>query len=376
MERLLVSLVGGARPNFMKVAPLYRAFRRHDAFAVRLVHTGQHYDDRMAGGFFRDLGLPEPDVSLQVGSGPHGSQTARLLERFEEDLSRHEPGLVVVVGDVNSTAACALAASKMCYRDGRRPKVAHVEAGLRSFDRTMPEEVNRVVTDALSDYLFVTEPAAVENLRCEGRSEDSIFLVGNVMIDSLLAQADQARQRRAWERFGVSPEAYAVATLHRPSNVDEPDRLRELWAALVAVSDRLPVIFPVHPRTRARLDGLGVSHSSGLRLCEPQSYGDFLSLLASARVVLTDSGGIQEETTVLRVPCLTLRHNTERPITVTAGTNRIVGTDFSAVVSAVETVLGLPMPRTAAPPLWDGSAAERIVTILECEVASPCASFS
>lgn len=361
-----IFLVGGARPNWMKLAALYHVLKGNSHFRVSLVHTGQHYDDKMAGSFFRDLGLPDPDVALAVGSGDHGAQTAKILERFEEQLKRHEPDLVLVVGDVNSTIACALATVKMLYPDGRRPKVVHVEAGLRSGDRTMPEEVNRVLTDAISDYLFVTEQSGVDNLLREGCAPGRIFLVGNVMIDTLLSQAAEARQRAAWTRFGLKPEGYAVATLHRPSNVDDDERLSGLLRALRATSRRLPVLFPVHPRTRSRLARLGLDEAdSRLIFCEPQPYVEFLSLLSAARVVLTDSGGIQEETTILAVPCLTLRDNTERPITVTLGTNRLIGSDPVSIMNAVEQVLAAPMPAPAPPPLWDGAAAERIVAILE-----------
>jgi UDP-N-acetylglucosamine 2-epimerase (non-hydrolysing) len=366
MSAQRIFLVGGARPNWMKLSALYHALKTSPHFVVSLVHTGQHYDDRMAGSFFRDLGLPAPDIALAVGSGSHGAQTARILERFEEQLTAHEPDLVLVVGDVNSTIACALATAKMVYSDGRRPKVIHVEAGLRSGDRTMPEEVNRVLTDAISDYLFVTEQSGVDNLLREGCVPESIFLVGNVMIDTLLSQAAEARQRAAWRSFGVVPQGYAVATLHRPANVDDDDRLAGLIRSLRATSRRLPVLFPVHPRTRTRMARLGLDDVDGqLLFCEPLPYIDFLSLLSGARVVLTDSGGIQEETTILSVPCLTLRDNTERPITVVLGTNRLIGSDPIVIMSAVEQVLDVPMPMVAAPPLWDGAAAERIVAILE-----------
>jgi len=360
-----VMLVGGARPNFMKLAPLFHAFRRSAMFQVSVVHTGQHYDQQMAGSFFAELGLPQPDIALSVGSGSHAVQTARILERFEEQLREHQPDMVVVVGDVNSTIACALAAAKFEYTDGRRPRIAHVEAGLRSFDRTMPEEVNRVLTDALADYLFVTEQAGVDNLRREGVADARIFLVGNVMIDTLLGQAEEAASRAAWRRFGLQPQSYAVATLHRPSNVDDPANLARLFSALETAADRLPIVFPVHPRTRSRLAAAGLAGSGTLFLCDPQPYTDFLSLLSGARVVLTDSGGIQEETTILRVPCLTLRENTERPITIERGTNRLIGIDPAVIVRELDAVLGQPMPRTAPPPLWDGAAAERIVAILE-----------
>ena len=366
----LVSLVGGARPNFMKLAPLYDALRRSECFAVRLVHTGQHYDEPMSGTFFRELGLPDPHATLAVGSGTHAAQTARVLERFEADLRASRPDLLVVVGDVNSTLACALAAAKTCYDDGRRPRIAHVEAGLRSFDRTMPEEINRVLTDAIADYLFVTEPAGVDNLLHEGCTADRVFLVGNLMIDTLLACADDASAARPWLALGLQPQGYAVATLHRPANVDDPGRLAQVWGALCAASARLPVVFPVHPRTRARLADAGLEAPRTLILCGPQPYGTFLGLMAGSRVVLTDSGGIQEETTMLGVPCLTLRENTERPITLLQGTNRVVGTDPARVVPALDAVLAAAMPARPAIPLWDGHAATRIVQILEHDVAA------
>ena len=360
-----VFLVGGARPNFMKVAPLYHALTERSSFDPTLVHTGQHYDDRLAGSFFRDLGLPGPDISLEVGSGSHGAQTARVLERFEAEVYSRQPDLVIVVGDVNSTVACALATAKAVYPDGRRPKVAHVEAGLRSFDRTMPEEVNRVLTDSISDLLFVTEPSGVDNLLLEGRPTESIHLVGNVMIDSLLSQRDRAKDRRAWASFGLAPNCYGVVTLHRPSNVDCDEQLAALFRALVSASTRIPLVFPVHPRTRGRLDALDLKSGNGLVLSEPLQYVDFLSLLSDARLVLTDSGGIQEETTVLGVACLTLRDNTERPITVKSGTNQLLGSKPEAILPAVEHLLGQPAPAVPTVPLWDGSAAERIVDVLE-----------
>jgi UDP-N-acetylglucosamine 2-epimerase (non-hydrolysing) len=353
----------------MKLAPLYRAFRRRDRFAVRLVHTGQHYDEQMAGTFLRELGLPEPDAALNVGPGTHAVQTARLLERFENDLRTSQPDLVVVVGDVNSTLACALAAAKTVYEDGHRPSVAHVEAGLRSFDRTMPEEINRILTDAMADYLFVTEPSGEDNLCREGRSADDVFLVGNVMIDSLLACAEEAIRSRPWAALGLPREGYAVATLHRPSNVDDPARLARLWETLCVVSSRLPVVFPVHPRTRAGLQAAGLKAPCSLLLCDPQPYVTFLGLVAGSRVVVTDSGGVQEETSVLGVPCLTLRGNTERPITVALGTNRVVGSDVVRIVPEVDEVLAAAMPAKASLPLWDGLAAERIVDILDHEVS-------
>ncbi len=368
-----VFLVGGARPNWMKLAPLHRALTQSSSFRVSLVHTGQHYDDRMTGSFFRELGLPDPDITLSVGAGSHGAQTARILERFEEQLKAHEPDVVVVVGDVNSTIACALATAKMVYPDGRRPKVVHVEAGLRSGDRTMPEEVNRVLTDSISDYLFVTEQSGVDNLLREGCAAAGIFLVGNVMIDTLLTQAAEARKRAAWLHFGVEHQHYAVATLHRPSNVDDDDHLRGLIDALRATSRQLPIVFPLHPRTRQRVERLGISGDSRLIFCEPQPYVEFLSLLTGARLVLTDSGGIQEETSALGIPCLTLRDNTERPITVDLGTNRLIGTGFEVISDSVDALLRMPLGPAVPLPLWDGHAAERIVAIL-ARVCGPASS--
>jgi UDP-N-acetylglucosamine 2-epimerase (non-hydrolysing) len=368
MSAQTVFLVGGARPNWMKLAALYHALKKSPVFRVSLVHTGQHYDDKMAGSFFRELGLPEPQVALNVGSGSHGAQTAKILDRFEEQLRIHEPDVVIVVGDVNSTIACALATVKMVYRNGKRPKMVHVEAGLRSNDRSMPEEINRILTDSISDLLFVTEQSGIDNLLREGQQPERLFLVGNVMIDTLLSQAEEARSRAAWQKFDVAPQQYAVATLHRPSNVDDDARLAGLISALRETTRRLPVIFPVHPRTRARMERLGLDTSdSRLILVEPQPYVDFLSLLSGARVVLTDSGGIQEETTILGVPCLTLRENTERPITVEVGTNRLIGCDVGAIVKAVDDVLAKPLGTAKVPPMWDGRAAERIVAILERE---------
>ena len=360
-----VFLVGGARPNFMKVAPLYHAFRKSPAFSVTLVHTGQHYDDRLAGSFFRDLGLPEPEIALNVGSGSHGAQTARVLERFEQELVKHQPDLVVVVGDVNSTIACALATVKMVYPDGRRPRVAHVEAGLRSFDREMPEEINRILCDAISNFLFVTEEAGIRHLAAEGVDPARVFLVGNVMIDTLRQQSAAAEALATWATLGLEERGYGVATLHRPSNVDDDAMLTRLIGALSEAAELLPIVFPVHPRTRARLDALVLPVPDALRLCGPLPYREFLSLMMKARLVLTDSGGIQEETTCLGVPCLTLRENTERPITVTQGTNRVIGNDPAVVIAEVRQALARPLSAAQMPPLWDGAAAGRIVEVLE-----------
>ncbi len=361
MPRRILCVVG-ARPNFMKMAPLLAAFRRPgDPYECILVHTGQHYDAAMSDVFFTELGLPEPDIHLGIGSGTQAAQTGRIMEALEGVLERTGPDLVLVVGDVNSTLAAAIVAAKMGL------PLAHVEAGLRSFDRRMPEEVNRLVTDALATFLFATEEDAVTNLRREGHGDD-VFFVGNVMIDTLTRLMPRIKARAMAAEMGLDAGGYAVVTLHRPANVDDPEKLREWAAALGQIAGSLPVVFPVHPRTRERLAGAGLAESlasAGVRLIEPLPYVEFVSLVADARMVLTDSGGIQEETTVLGVPCLTLRDNTERPVTVGHGTNRLVGTNPAAVVAAArETASASPKPATP-PPLWDGHAAERIVDILD-----------
>jgi UDP-N-acetylglucosamine 2-epimerase (non-hydrolysing) len=349
--------VVGARPNFVKIAPLlWEAARRPD-LEVILVHTGQHYDRRMSGLFFEELNIPPPDVDLGVGSGSHAWQTAEVMKRFEPVLLEHRPDLLLVVGDVNSTLACALTAVKAGV------PVAHVEAGLRSFDRSMPEEINRVLTDALSRWLFVTEPSGVANLRREGVPDDRVFLVGNVMIDTLLAMRGWFEQSPILEELRLFPRSYAVVTLHRPANVDEPEVLDILLGALERLQDELPIVFPVHPRTRHALGDWPSRPLPGLRLTEPLGYQDFLKLLANARLVLTDSGGIQEETTALGVPCLTLRNNTERPVTVEQGTNTLVGLDRERIIASG--LRSLRAPRIGrVPELWDGRAAARIMDIL------------
>lgn len=352
----------GARPNFMKIAPLMRAYRSHPEITPLLVHTGQHYDERMSDLFFRQLEIPEPDVNLEVGSGSHARQTAEIMTRFEPVVLQHKPDWVVVVGDVNSTIACALVASKLGIR------VAHVEAGLRSFDRSMPEEINRLLTDAISDLLLVSEPGGVANLRAEGIAENKIHFVGNVMIDTLHASRSKADASPILESLALEPRHYALVTLHRPSNVDDPHTFGRILDALEAIQRDLPVVFPVHPRTRANLSKLGfdkrVAAMTGLRLIDPLGYLDFLKLTADAAIVLTDSGGIQEETTILGVWCLTLRENTERPITIESGTNHLVGTDPGRIVSAYRSCLENARGSQRIPQLWDGKAAERIAAIL------------
>ena len=367
MTRPSLFLVGGARPNFMKVAPGYHALMRAGRFAVTLVHTGQHYDQALSDTFFREFDLPEPDIMLGVGSGTHGLQTARVLERFDQSLIEHAPDMVIVVGDVNSTAACALASAKMVYPDGRRPKLAHVEAGLRSFDRTMPEEINRLVTDALADYLFTSEPSGATNLLHEGVPKEKIFFVGNVMIDTLRVHVDRAVALKVWERFGLAPSSYGVVTLHRPVNVDDPAALAAMVDTLSQASERLPLVFPVHPRTLARLramDAGGMRWGNRIHMVEPLGYRDFLSIMSRARIVLTDSGGVQEETTALGIPCLTMRTSTERPVTVEQGTNQLVGPVRENVLAALDGIMAGATKAGAIPDLWDGHAAERIAAAL------------
>jgi UDP-N-acetylglucosamine 2-epimerase (non-hydrolysing) len=358
-----VLVVAGARPNFVKVAPLLDALQARPGLAPVFVNTGQHYDFQMSKAFFEDLSIPSPDHHLDVRSGTHAQQTARVMLAFEPVLLREKPDIVVVVGDVNSTLACAITASKL------KVPVAHVEAGLRSFDPTMPEEINRRLTDGVSDLLFTPSEDGDANLAKEGVPADRVHFVGNIMIDTLRRHEEAARARKVHERFGLDPGAYAVVTLHRPSNVDDSRILHELVDCLDDVQCRLPVLFPAHPRTRARLDdsdtGRRLLGMPRLQVCDPVGYLDFLGLLAAARVVLTDSGGVQEETTALNVPCLTLRRNTERPVTVTRGTNRVVGTDPAAIVAAVARVLSEPLEAGDLPPLWDGATAPRIVNILD-----------
>jgi len=357
-SRPVLSVIAGARPNFVKVAPLLRAFDARWRGRVQFINTGQHYDDAMSLAFFRDLGIRKPDIDLGVGSGSHGEQTARLLVGLEGALSASRPRRVIVVGDVNSTMAAALVAAKLGI------PVDHVEAGLRSFDRAMPEEINRLVTDALSDRLFASEPAGVKHLLEEGHSRQRIHLVGNVMIDSVVRALPSAKKRSAWSGLGVEAGAYGVVTMHRPSNVDEPKALRRILLELRRIGRILPLVFPVHPRTAARVEQLGVKPGPDLKLVAPMGYIDFLSLLSEARVVITDSGGVQEETTYLGIPCLTLRTTTERPVTVTGGTNRLVGDDPRRLEPLVRNLLRSGRRRVARPRFWDGKSAERIATIL------------
>jgi UDP-N-acetylglucosamine 2-epimerase (non-hydrolysing) len=358
--------VVGARPNFMKMAPIIEALnRRPGRFEHVLVHTGQHYDERMSQSFFVDLGMPKPDVDLEVGSGSHAEQTARIMVEFEKVCHRIQPDLVIVVGDVNSTMACAITAKKLGIR------VAHVEAGLRSRDMSMPEEINRLCTDVLCDYLFTTDHFANENLRAEGVAAEKIFFVGNVMIDTLLKHQELARTLTLAEQFGLAPHRYATLTLHRPSNVDDEATLRGIMAALHTIGRCVPIVFPVHPRTRKMIERFGLNSycsasaaPEGVWMTEPLGYLELLHLNMNAAMVITDSGGLQEETTVLGVPCITLRHNTERPVTCEVGTNFIVGNDPDAILRHASAVMAGSWRRGAVPEKWDGHAAERIVDIL------------
>jgi len=357
----LLSIVG-ARPNFVKIAPIARAARALPGVKHTLVHTGQHYDQLMSDSFFNILEIPAPDVNLNVGSGSHGEQTGRAMIALEPVLQELRPNWVITVGDVNSTAAAALVAVKLGIR------TAHVEAGLRSFDRSMPEEINRLVTDAISDALFVTEQAGLDNLRNEGVREEIIHFTGNVMIDSLVRALPRAREEQGWARQSLKQGDYVLVTLHRPSNVDSPSQLAGLVDALQQIGERCPVLFPVHPRTRARLKEFGLQESltrgGGVSLTEPLDYLSFLSLVTGARAVLTDSGGIQEETTYLGIPCITLRPNTERPSTVELGTNELVEPSRDRVLEAFQRIDSNQWKQGVVPPLWDGHAAERVVDLL------------
>ncbi|MFN0138915.1 MAG: non-hydrolyzing UDP-N-acetylglucosamine 2-epimerase [Pyrinomonadaceae bacterium] len=356
---LKILLIAGARPNFMKVAPIYAEMkRRGPEFAPVIVHTGQHYDAAMSDAFFDDLGMPKPDIHLGVGSGSHAVQTAKIMTEFEPVVLSEKPDWVLVVGDVNSTIACAL----VCAKAGVR--VAHVEAGLRSRDRTMPEEINRILTDAISDLLFTTSQDADENLKNEGIPAEKIRFVGNVMIDSLLDHLKLAEASNVRNELGVDGQGYAVLTLHRPSNVDDKAVFAGILDALLSIAESLPIIFPVHPRSRSRIDEFGFAErieNSNIKLIEPLGYLDFMRLYSGAKLVLTDSGGLQEETTVLGIPCLTLRHSTERPITIELGTNVLVGTDAEKIKQAASEALDREAAKGAKiPPLWDGKTAGRI----------------
>ena len=354
----------GARPNFMKMAPVLHAFSDFADAEPVLIHTGQHYDHSLSEVFFDDLGLRRPDISLAVGSGSHGQQTGRLIIELERIFTQAQPAFdrVVVVGDVNSTMAATLAAVKLNI------PVAHVEAGLRSFDRRMPEEINRIVTDSLSDLLLVSEPSAAENLTREGHPDDRIRLVGNVMIDTLFRRVAEAAEQPLLNELGLKPGTYAVVTAHRPSNVDGREALQGLIDVLISISTALPVVFPIHPRTRARLESFdllsALESASGVQILEPLGYLDFLALTSQSKVIVTDSGGLQDESTALEIPCLTLRENTERPVTVTEGTSTLCGSDPQVLEEHLRAILNGTYKSGRCPELWDGRAAKRIVSEL------------
>jgi UDP-N-acetylglucosamine 2-epimerase (non-hydrolysing) len=364
MRPAQVHLIAAARPNFMKVAPVYHALKAKDWCRPVLVHTGQHYDANMSDDFFRDLGLPKPDFHLGIGSGSHAVQTAKVMIAYEQLCLEHRPDWVVVVGDVNSTVACALVAGKLLI------PVAHLEAGLRSRDRSMPEELNRIVTDALADLLWTPSPDGDENLRAEGIPADKIVRVGNVMIDAYEMQRAQIEKQGTAQKLGLTAKDYAVVTMHRPSNVDNPEMLALIVKQLCLVAARLPIVFPVHPRTRDRLNRAGLmdtlAGSPGVQCVDPIGYLAFMGLVKDARMIITDSGGVQEETTYLGIPCLTLRTTTERPITVTQGTNRLVAP--ADLMQAMQKVLDGDWPTGTRPDFWDGHAAERVAESLRVRI--------
>ena len=358
----LLDLIVGARPNFMKIAPLIREIERRAAqgelITYRLVHTGQHYDRNMSGSFFEELGIPEPHVNLNAGSGTQAEQTSGIMTGYEKLLMQQKPDLCIVVGDVTSTMACAIAAKKLLV------KVAHVEGGIRSGDMTMPEEVNRIVTDSITDYFFTTSGTANENLRRCGVTDDRIFFVGNTMIDTLLFARQRFRKPSLWNDLELKDKQYVVLTLHRPNNVDDPANLRRLLDEIINSSSGLPVIFPVHPRTRKIINSFTEPLSSTVTLADPLGYLEFNYLVERSLAVITDSGGITEETTVMSVPCMTLRNSTERPETVTMGTNELLGTNPDAIAPAMQRLLSGNWKKGSVPPLWDGHTAERIIEII------------
>lgn len=358
-----IMLVCGARPNFMKISPIIAAIRSSGLTLPFLVHTGQHYDEKMSKSFFDLLRIPRPDVDLEVGSGSHAEQTAKIMVGFEQVCKEQKPDLVLVVGDVNSTLACTIVAKKLWI------PVAHVEAGLRSFDMRMPEEINRLVTDSISDLFFTTDPEANENLRKAGIAESRIHFAGNVMIDTLLANLELAKENPILERMGVQPREYCFLTMHRPSNVDDKEVLGGLLGAFEYIQKKLPIVFPAHPRTVKMMDEFGfgarVKAMTGLRICEPLDYHQMLKLNRESRFALTDSGGLQEETTVLGIPCITMRNNTERPVTVDVGTSEVVGNDPIRIKDAVDRILAGKWKKGGIPEGWDGKASERIVAIIE-----------
>ena len=358
-----IALVVGARPNFMKVGPVYFELKKHSRYTPLLIHTGQHYDKNLSEIFFEQLGFPKPDVYLGVGSGTHGVQTAKIMIAFEQFLLQEKPDLVLVAGDVNSTVACAIDAVKLHI------PVAHLEAGLRSYDRRMPEEINRIETDCISSMLLTPSKDADENLIREGISKEKIFLVGNAMIDSLVKYEKQAEHSKTMDELGLKKHSYALITLHRPSNVDDRDNLEIILDAFSEISKKIPLVFPMHPRTRKQLSVFGLEEKvdaiTNLKLIDPIGYLDFLKLEKYAQFVLTDSGGIQEETTVFGVPCLTLRENTERPITIELGTNQLVELNKDVIIQKVTAILNGTYKKGSIPPLWDGHTAQRIVQVMD-----------
>ena len=362
MNTILVDIIAGARPNFMKIAPIIRAIKAREAqggpVRYRLVHTGQHYDEKMSGDFFRQLGIPAPDVNLEVGSGTQAEQTGTIMTRYEKLLLERKPALCLVVGDVTSTMACSIAAQKLCV------KVAHVEAGIRSGDWTMPEEINRMVTDAITNYFFTTSAHANRNLRNAGVGDDRIFFVGNTMIDTLLSNMDRLTKPAFFDELGLKPKSYFVMTMHRPANVDSGSTFTKLLDAIITGTRGEPVVFPVHPRTAKTMREFSELPAS-LKLVDPQPYLEFNYLVRNAKAVITDSGGITEETTVMGVPCMTLRDNTERPETVEIGTNELIGTNPAALRPALDRLFDGTWKKGAIPELWDGRTSERIVAHLE-----------
>jgi len=357
-----IHLVVGARPNFMKMAPLYREFSKYPAeFEVKLIHTGQHYDQRMSDFFFKDLGLPKPDIYLGVGSGTHGEQTARIMERYEKALLEDKPDIVIVAGDVNSTAACAIDAVKLHI------PVAHLEAGLRSFDRTMPEEINRLLTDSIATWLLTPSEDADINLLAEGVAAEKIFRVGNIMIDSLWEFKDKAKASDILNKLKIKEHDYCLVTLHRPANVDNYEGLDTILTAFSEISKDVKLVFPIHPRTRKQLTAFGlderVAAISNLLLIEPAGYYDFIKLQMEARFIITDSGGVQEESTWFQIPCLTLRPNTERPITITEGTNQLISLRVGEIVNSAKAILAGKIKKGKIPDKWDGNTAQRVVKI-------------
>lgn len=356
-----ITIIAGARPNFMKIAPIIKAIKSSQAkgndINYRLVHTGQHYDKKMSGDFFDQLGIPEPDINLECGGGTQAEQTAAIMTKFEQELISNRPDLVLVVGDVTSTMACTITAKKLCV------DVAHVEAGIRSGDMTMPEEINRIVTDSLCDYFFTTSEQANKLLKKTGIAAEKIHFVGNTMIDTLFQNINRIRKPDFWDKHDLKSEGYFLVTLHRPSNVDEPEKLQSILAAIDEASMNFPVIFPVHPRTRKIIDESDIRFDK-IHMIDPQGYLEFMFLIKNAKGVITDSGGITEETTVLHIPCLTLRNSTERPETVTLGTNELIGDDIFRLKPSLKKIIDGNWKKGTIPPFWDGKTSERIVDAL------------